>query len=149
METIIQKALKIFLDKYGADYDCVTVSEDNGHYRANIETAIPARIIGKNGDTLSAIQMLLKNILFAQNKENIFVSVDVDGYRQQHEDRIIEKAKKYLEIMKNENLAEIKLPPMSAYFRRIVHLWILNNYPEMGSDSLGEGAGRAVRIFYK
>ena len=149
METIIQKALKLLLDKFGADYDCVMVSEEDGHYRANIECANPARLIGKNGETLNSIQTLLKNILFTQNKENVFLSVDVDGYRKTQEDRIISKAEYYLNTMRDQNLAEIKLPPMNPYFRRLVHMWVLNNFPELQSDSTGEGQNRAVRIFHR
>jgi spoIIIJ-associated protein len=149
MESIIQKALKILLDKFGAEYDCVRIEEMDGHYRANIETSDPSRLIGKGGETLNALQTLLKNMLYAQNKENIFVSVDVDHYRREKEDRVIAKAEKFIQIMQNENLGEIKLPPMSPYFRRIIHVWVLNNQPEMGSDSVGEEPKRAVRLFYK
>ena len=149
METIIQKALKLLLDKFGTDYDCVMVSEENGHYRANIECATPARLIGKNGETLSAIQTLTKNILFSQNRENLFVTVDVDNYRKDQEDRIIEKARRSIETMKENNLSEIKLSPMTPYFRRVIHLWVVNTYPELQTDSVGEGRGRAVRVFYK
>ena len=149
MESIIQKTLKLLLDKYGADYDVVTVSEENGQYRANIETSNKARIIGKNGDTLNAIQLLLKNILYRKSKENIFLSVDVDNYRKRQEDKIIDKVKHFIELMKENNLGEIKLPPMSAYFRRVVHMWILHNSIELASDSVGKGRDRAVRIFYK
>jgi len=149
METIIQKALKLLLDKFGTDYDCVTISEDNGHYRANIECATPARLIGKNGETLSAIQTLLKNMLYSQNQENLFVTVDVDNYRKDQEDRMTQKAQKFIDQMRERNLSEIKLPPMSPYFRRVVHLWVLNNFPELATDSVGEGRSRAVRVFYK
>ncbi len=149
METIIQKALKLLLDKFGAEYDCVTITEENGQYRANIETPNAARLIGKNGETLSAIQTLLKNMLFAQNKENVFISVDVDNYRKAQEERIIQKAERYIDMMKERNLAEIKLPPMSPYFRRVVHMWVLHSFPELESDSVGEGKARAVRVFYK
>ena len=149
MESIIQKALKLLLDKFGAEYTVVTVLEENGHYRANIEADIPARLIGKNGETLAAIQTLLKNILFAQNHENLFVSVDIDGYRKAQEDKMIAKAQKFIDTMKEQNLAEIKLPPMSAFFRRVIHMWILNTFPELTSDSVGEGRDRAIRVFYK
>lgn len=149
MESIIQKALKLLLDKFGATYDCVMISEDSGHYRANIETSEPARLIGKNGDTLSAIQTLLKNSLYAQNHESVFITVDVDNYRKQKEDKILDKAKKFIEIMKKENLAEVKLPPMNPYYRRIVHTWVANDMMELTSDSVGEGRERAVRVFYK
>jgi predicted RNA-binding protein Jag len=76
METIIQKALKILLDKYGAQYDCVTILEESGHYRANIETPEPARLIGRNGAILSALQLVLKNILWSQNEEKAFVTFE-------------------------------------------------------------------------
>jgi len=149
MESIIQKALKLLLDKFEASYDCVTVSEVNGQYKAIIECDAPAKLIGRNGDILNAIQVLLKNTLYAQNKENIFVSVDVDGYRQNQEDQMIFQAEKYINIMKDQNLSEIKLPPMNPYFRRVIHMWVLNNSPELQSDSIGEDEKRAVRVFYK
>ncbi len=149
MESIIQKALKLLLDKFHASYDCVMVTEENGQYKAIIECSTPARLIGKNGDTLNAIQLLLKNILYSQNKENIFVSVDVDGYRAAQENQRIEQAKKYIGMMKEQNLSEMKLPPMNPYFRRVIHMWVLNNQPELQSDSIGEKEQRAVRVFYK
>lgn len=149
MESIIQKALKLLLDKFGATYDCVTISEENEHYRANIETTESARLIGKNGDTLNAIQTLVKNILYAQNHESIFLTVDIDGYKKQKEDKVLIKAEKFIEIMKAENLAEIKLTPMTPYYRRIVHTWLVQKYPELTSNSVGEGGQRSVRIFYK
>lgn len=149
METIIQKALKLLLDKFKADYDCVTITEKQGQYRANIECSAPAKLIGKNGETLNAIQTLLKNMLYAQNNENLFVCVDVDHYRKDQEDRMIAKAEKFIEMMKERNLGEIKLPPMPPYFRRVIHMRILNNFPELSSDSVGEGQSRAIRVFYK
>ena len=149
METIIQKALKLLLDKFGSEYDCVTISEEQGHYRANIECPTPARLIGKNGEIISALQVLLKNVMYTQNKENTFVTVDVDNYRKDQENRMVAKAQNFIENMKDQNLAEIKLPPMTPYFRRVVHLWVLNNYPELNTDSVGEGRARAVKVFYK
>ena len=149
METIIQKALRIILDKFGATYDCIMVSEENGHYRANIETDDAARLIGRNGAVLNSIQILLKNILWEQNAEKIFVSVDVDNYRKDQEERLLDKVKKHIEMMQESNLSETKLAPMSPYFRRLVHLWISNEYGELTTESIGEGENRAVRVFYK
>ncbi len=149
MESIIQKALKLLLDKFGAEYDCVTVAEENGHYRANVETPNAARLIGRNGATLNALQILLKNILWSQQEEKIFVTVDVDHYRKDQEDRLLEKVKRTIEMMKDRNLSEVKLFPMSSYFRRIVHLWITQQYPEMMTESIGEGKTRAIKVFYK
>lgn len=149
METIIQKALKRLLDEFGAAYDCVMIQEDSGHYRANIETPHPARLIGKNGATLSSLQILLKTILWSQSQENVLVTVDVDNYLKQQEEKKIQVAERYINMMQERNLAEIKLPPMRALFRRAVHLWILNNRSDLATESVGEGRDRAIRIFYK
>jgi len=149
METIIQNILKLLLDKFDAEYDQVTVSEEDGHYRASIHTAYPARLIGKGGENLGALQTLLKNILWVQNGQNTFVSVDIDNYRKNQEERIIAKVKKFIDIMNEQNLAEIKLPPMPAFFRRLIHLWVVNNHPELSTESIGEGKTRSVRLFHK
>ena len=149
METIIQKALKLLLDKFGADYDVVTVTEESNHYRANIETSTPAEIIGKNGAVINALESFLKNILFEQTSEKIFVTLDVDGYKRAKEEALLEKVAKKIEWMKEQNLGEMKLWPMHPKTRRIVHLWIAQEFPELTTDSNGEGKERAVRVFYK
>jgi predicted RNA-binding protein Jag len=149
METIIQKALRILLDKYGANYDCVTVVEENGHYRASIETPEAARLIGRNGAVLNSLQTLLKNVLWSQNEEKVFVTIDIDSYRQDQYDRVYDDVKKTIELMKERNLSEVKLDPMRPFTRRLIHLWIAEHYPELTTDSVGEGEDRAVRVHYK
>jgi spoIIIJ-associated protein len=149
METIIQKALKILLDKYGVEYDCVRIEEDNDHYYAIIETADPSRLIGRNGTTLNALQTVLKNILWSQSEEKIFVTLDIDGYRRSQYDKTYEKIRKSIELMKDRNLSEMTLYPMKPFLRRLVHLWIAKNYPDLTTNSVGEGAQRSIRIYYK
>ena len=128
---------------------CVTVSEDAGHYRATIETDNASRLIGRSGQTLNALQILLKNILWSQNGEKVFVTVDVDGYRHEQEEKVLSKVKGTIELMQERNLSEMKLFPMSPYFRRVVHVWIANEYPEMTTESVGEGEQRAIKVLYK
>lgn len=150
METIIQKALKLLLDKYGYDYDCITVAEeDSAHYRANIETDDASRLIGKKGMVLNALQLILKNILWSQNSERIYVTVDVDNYRQQQNEKIFERVQKTIDYMRGQNLSEIKLNPMRPATRRQVHLWIAKTFDDLTSDSVGEGRERAIRVLYK
>ena len=149
MESIIQKALKLLLDKFGANYDVVTVVEENGHYRANIETEHPAKLIGHNGAILNALQAVLKSLLWAKDEEKVFMTIDVDGYRKDQEDRIYKQVQHYIDLLEQQNLSEIKLKPMPPYKRRLVHLWILNNFPKLTTESVGEGRDRAIRVFYK
>jgi len=149
METIIQKALRLLLDYFGAEYDCVTVTDENGHYRANIETSDAGRLIGRGGSVLNALQVLLKNILHNCVEERLFVTVDVDNYKKDQDDRMLKKIKNEIDLMKEHGLREIKLRPMRPYSRRLVHLWISSEFPELSSRSEGEGAMRAVVVFFK
>lgn len=149
METIIQKTLKRLLDEFGAEYLCVTILEEKGHYRANIETDKPAQLIGRNGKTLSALQVLLKNILWSQNDDKIFVTIDIDGYRKEQEDKVLARVEKTIELMRERNLSEMKLHPMTAYFRRVVHTWIATTFPELTTESIGTGDNRSIKVFYK
>lgn len=149
METIIKQTLTLLLNAYGADYDVVGVSEKNGHYTANIESAFPGKLIGRGAMVLSSLQVLLKAMLWSKAGEKVFVTVDVDGYRAAQHQKTYDKVAAKIEEMKEENLPEMKLRPMRPGQRRIVHLWIAENYPELASEGVGEGAGRSVKIFYK
>lgn len=149
MESIIQKALKLLLDKYGVSYDCIRISDENEHYYAVIETMDPSHLIGKNGQTLNAIQTILKNILWNKQGEKMFVTIDVDGYRKEQYDKTYSKVKKSIDFMLDRNLSELTLYPMRPFDRRLVHLWIAEQYPELSTHSVGEGARRVIRVFRK
>lgn len=149
METIIQKALKIILDKYGVEYDCIRLEEDNEHYYATIETPDPSHLIGRGGGSINALQTVLKNILWAQNEEKVYVTIDVDGYRKDQYEKIYQKVRRSIEMMQERNLPEMTLYPMKPFVRRLVHLWINKNYPELATHSVGEGDKRSIRISYK
>ena len=149
MESIIQKALKLLLDKFGSEYDLVSVMEENGHYYANIETADASRLIGKHGQTINALEMFLKQILFAKSDEKIFLTVDVDGYKKNRQKQLFEKVATKIDWMKENALSELKLWPMGGGQRRMVHLWIADEYPDLTTDSIGEGRERAIKVFYK
>ena len=149
MESIIQKALKLLLDKFGAEYDLVSVAEESGHYYANIETADASRLIGKHGQTVNALEMFLKQILFAKSEEKIFLTVDVDGYKKNRQKQLFEKVAAKIDWMKENALSELNLWPMGGGQRRMVHLWIADKYPDLTTDSIGEGRERAIKVFYK
>lgn len=149
METIIQRTIKLLLDSYQADYAYVTVSEESGHYMINIETDHPPKLIGRNGSVLNALQTLLKNLLWKQCNEKVFVTLDVDGYRRAQHERIYAKVQKTIDLMREQGLSEIKLKPMHPATRRLVHLWLVKSHPDLTSDSVGEGKDRAIRVYYK
>lgn len=104
-------------------------------------------VIGKDGKTLNAIQLVLRQSLIELNNYNLKLLVDVSNYR--------EKKTKHLEYeIKNicrevlESKIEVKLDPMNSFERRIVHS-VVSNYPDLLSISVGEEPNRCTVIKYK
>ena len=74
--------------------------------------------------------------------ENIFV--DINNYRKERENIIVELAKASARkaLLAKE---EIKLPPMNAYERRLIHVE-LSPRPDVKTESVGEGRERCVVV---
>lgn len=75
-------------------------------------------------------------------EENIFI--DINNYRKERENLIIELAKAAArKVLLTKQ--EVKLPAMNAYERRLVHME-LSTRPDVKSESLGEGPERHVIV---
>ena len=106
-----------------------------------------SRIIGKEGQTLDALQYIV-SIIANKGKENrMRINVEAGGYREKQESRVekiaVESAE---EVMVSGK--EVVLPPMTARERRIVHVTIKKN-DKLTSYSTGERADRRVVIALK
>lgn len=137
---------KIFKEmKIDARVESVKPAEEEDNlFFVNIEGNDKGLIIGDQGQTLSALQLII-NIIFNKNsEEKKQIILDVDEYRQKRkrglEDLAIKLAKKAI-----ENNETIVLKPMSAFERKVVHL-ILQNNKEVDTISSGEEPLRKVSI---
>ncbi len=101
------------------------------------------KLIGYHGENMQAIQMLLSGLkLRAERPIRMFV--DIDGYKQNKNQAIIDLANKVAEqAIKIER--NIHLDPMSAYDRRIVHT-TLQDRDDVTTESTGEGEKRHVVV---
>lgn len=72
------------------------------------------------------------------------VMIDVNNYRKQREDLIVELAKAAARKVAATQ-TEIELPPMNAYERRLIHAELAER-PDLKTESKGEGKERAVVI---
>jgi len=123
------------------------VRENEGIYNVLLVTDNNPVIIGKDGRTIDAIQLLLRQSLLNQTGKNIKVIVDASDYRsskQRSFEREIKKIAK--EVLKTK--VEAKLDPMNSYNRRIVHA-LLADYENLETESFGETPNRYVVIRYK
>src|ERR671933_802020 len=91
-----------------------------GNLVLQIYTEESRRLIGRNGETLEAIQFLLNRLLQAKNKNADKVIVDCEHYRSMREDRIVQRVRELAERVRITGRS-LQLEPMNSYERRIVH----------------------------
>ena len=101
------------------------------------------KLIGYHGENLQALQMLLSGIK-AKGEGGIRLYIDVDGYKANRNQAIIELANKTADqAVKIER--NIHLDPMNAYERRIIHT-TLQERDDVTTESTGEGEKRHVVV---
>ena len=120
------------------------VSEKEEGIFVTIDTTDAGRLIGRNGETLSALQMLVNQILAKQAGEFKRVIVDISNWRASKEEDLANKARDWAERVKEEGKA-LELEPMPAWQRRIVHMTI-QDIEGVSSESAGEGQDRHLVI---
>jgi len=153
MELLIKETLEKLLDVMKVSHSGVTIEkEGKDNYYAQIQTAQSSLLIGWHGETIAALQHILKCLLWKQGVESATqVIVDVDGYKKRQEESIIRLAERKAEHA-IETQKEVILPPMNPYFRRKIHLH-LSTSPKYKNavitESVGENQDRAIKIIPK
>lgn len=91
-----------------------------GNLTLQIYTEESKRLIGRNGDTLDALQFLLNRLLQAKDKDAPKVIVDCEMYKSMREDRIVQRVRDLAERVRITGRS-LQLEPMNSYERRLVH----------------------------
>lgn len=127
--------------------------------QANVETKIRDRrikyeifsknnslLIGKKGHILNSIQTYVRQALYTMLDIYIDLTIDVEKYRQK-QDYFLEKNAKKIAREVTLSKIDIKLDPMNAYDRKIVHS-ALQNFKYIKTESEGKEPNRCVVIKY-
>jgi spoIIIJ-associated protein len=105
-------------------------------------------LIGKKGETLSSIESILGFILKSKVGEWFRVSVNIGDYKEKEEDYLKgladSVAQRVTESKKPENIYNLK-----GWQRRVVHMYLAEKYPDLTSESTGEGEERCLVITNK
>ena len=104
-------------------------------------------LIGKHGQTLDALQYLTNLAAGKKYFNHYFVMLDVENYRERRCRTLESLARRLAEKAKRTGEA-VKLEPMNAAERRIIHL-ALQNDNEVSTESEGEGRYRHIVISLK
>lgn len=101
-------------------------------------------LIGRDGESLRALEHVMRAILLKNNKEISGLSIDVNDYKKSRASFVIDLAKEAATRVRNTKKAEA-LCPMTAYERRVVHTE-LASYPDLSTESIGDDPQRRVVI---
>jgi spoIIIJ-associated protein len=93
---------------------------EGGNPTLQIYTEESRRLIGRDGETLDAIQFLLNRLIQTKQKDAPKVIVDCEMYRSMREDRIVQRVRELAERVRVTGRS-LQLEPMNSYERRIVH----------------------------
>jgi spoIIIJ-associated protein len=93
---------------------------ESGNLTLQIYTEEANRLIGREGETLEAIQFLLNRLIQAKDKDAPKVIVDCEMYRSMREDQIVQRVRDLAERVRISGRS-LQLEPMNSYERRIVH----------------------------
>jgi spoIIIJ-associated protein len=97
----------------------VTAEVRDRRVYVSVEGQEAAILIGHHGQTLDAIQELLRSAVQRQVRARVWVTLDVQGYRERRREALRERAREMAARAVDEG--EMELEPMNAFERKIVH----------------------------
>jgi spoIIIJ-associated protein len=140
--------LEEILTKMGLDdVEIVYLARSEGEY---FEVRGPrlASLIGREGKTLEALNLVFNNIINAGTRNNRkYYTIDAEGYRARRADQLKTLALATLERVVREGRA-IKLEPMLPSERKIVHLALADS-PFVRTESEGVEPERRLVVYPK
>ena len=121
-----------------------SVKKDGEAFRIDIEGDDLNFLIGYRGESLDAFQYILSHAVFKEKEEWIPITLDINGYRQGKLDKLEEMVKGFVDRARFHQ-KEIKLPVLTPYERRHVHM-LIADYIDVGSESRGDGRDRRLFV---
>ncbi len=101
-------------------------------------------LIGKGGNTLKSLEVIIKQKVNVDLGIRPLISIDIENYREKQQKRIERMAKNLAHEVVKTNM-EVELENMNAFDRRIVHN-VLTNFKGVKTESVGEEPNRHVVI---
>lgn len=117
---------------------------DDGELILDVNGGDLAVLIGRHGRTLDALQTVISSLMSSKMKFYYPVTIDIEGYKARRKRKVEEIARSAAERAKRQH-GSVKLSPMNAYERRIVHLTLLDD-EGVTTHSEGEEPERRVVI---
>ncbi len=119
---------------------------EDGVIKLNICCNRNRNVIGRNGDTLRAINELTRSACFNRFGGHYRILLNCDGYKENKYDKYVSIARRAANEVMRTHVTAV-LDPMTSDERRIVHQ-ALQSYSHIKTQSLGTGHKRHITIQY-
>ncbi len=130
--------------------DEFTVTDESGEIASvglNIEGEDLGIIIGRRGQTMAALQQIVRLIMAYKMQVKVPIVLDVENYKQRRCEGLRILANRLAEQVKVRK-TPFSMEPMPAFERRVVHI-ALADHPDVTTESTGFGESRKVVIIPK
>ena len=138
-----KKFVKDIVEGMGLTVNLETRRTDQ-NLQIKIHTDNNGIIIGKNGRTLTSIQTLLRQAIYAKTGIYVNIVLDVENYKEKVARNIEFLAKKLAREVQKTKM-DVKMDSMNSYERRLVHE-VLKDFKGIKTESEGEEPNRSVVI---
>jgi spoIIIJ-associated protein len=114
--------------------------------KMTLNTSHNSVLIGKNGQTLQAINMMVRQAVGHKFKKHYRLLVDINQYKNDKYEKLIKMA---IRLAKDVSRSKVKavLEPMSSDERRVIHN-ALSKFNHVKTESIGQGHKRQIIITY-
>jgi len=146
-EQLVSELIDYFLGAMGVVADTYIREDDEGTMTFEIDGPDAGLLIGRRGETLQALQFIVRMVTNRQLGRKAHVLIDIEDYRERRVQMLRRLARRTAGRVGSSG-REYSLEPMSPAERRIVHM-SLAGHDEVRTESEGEGNQRRVVIFPK
>jgi spoIIIJ-associated protein len=141
----IKKDLARILELMGAAASLSMEQDAANKVLARIEGEGLELLIGPEGQTLDALEYLLRKIITRKFPQKVLFALDAGGFRANRREELQERALRLAQEVKETGKTRT-IPAINPAERRIVHM-ALQNDTEIRSRSVGDGVFKKVLIY--
>ncbi|MCI9092600.1 MAG: KH domain-containing protein [Coprobacillus sp.] len=149
-EDMIREYLESFVRKTltNMEFEVETISYiQNDRIYCNVNTNNNSILIGKNGVILRALNFIAKNAVNNTFKKRVELSIDINGYKESRYKKMTSMAKRIgKQVLRSK--VDVKLDPLPADERKVIHQVISEMDSHLKTESKGEGKNRFITISY-
>ena len=142
--------LQLFLEEFIKNLPETTeynIKKGENYINVSLNGTDLGYLIGYRGETLYALQSILSAIAGKEIQNKVRVILDIQGYKEKRE-KTLEELKEKVAKTVVRTKKSVKLEPMKAYERKIIHSK-LQQHPRVETTSVGEEPYRRIIVSLK